>query len=360
MNDTISARNLGLLIALMAFNSMLISGFNETGHNMWLSLVVSLLLYLPPLLITCRTAALSQGSGLFNLLPDTFGPLAPLVTLLFTAYVLLLSALVTCNFVGFITEISLRKTPFIMVVLGLLAAAVYLAASGLSVMGKWAFGVCLPIFCALALTLLLSSNLMDWRNLLPLNSADPKLLLQEGTYGGMIAFGETTLLLAFTGKLKPGDSPYKAYALGIALSFTALLASFLRNILVLGGPFIKVATFPPYIIARIIKIGRFFEHIESVISFIYTLFGITKVAICLRIAAMALARLMGKPEDDRRLLIPAAALTLTLCAGITADVGEILNIVSVYFYLALPFTVLLPLALWLAAEWRHRKAQSSL
>ena len=356
MNDnSISARNFGLLIALMAFNSMLISGFSETGHNLWLAVVTSLLLYLPLVLITCRTAKLHQGKGLFDLIDESFGRFARPLTLLLTAYLLLLCALVVCNFVGFITEISLRKTPFLIVALGLLAAGVYLASSGLQTMGKWAFGVCFPVFCALALTMLLSSNLMDWRNLLPLASASPLLLLQEGAYGGMIAFGETSLLLALTGKLKSGDSPYKAYAIGIGLSFVTLLFSFLRNILVLGGSFIKVVTFPPYIIARIIKIGQFLEHIESVISFIYTLFGITKVAICLRIAAMGAAKLMSIDENDRRLLVPTAALVLVLCAGISADVGEILSIVSVYFFLAFPFTVLLPLAIWLVSERRHRR-----
>ena len=361
MNDnSISSRNFGLLIALMAFNSMLISGFSETGHNLWLAVVTSLLLYLPLVLITCRTAKLHPGKGLFDLIDENFGRFARPLTLLLTVYVLLLCALVVCNFVGFITEISLRKTPFLMVALGLLAAGVYLASSGLQIMGKWAFGVCFPVFCALALTMLLSSNLMDWRNLLPLNGAKPLLLLQEGAYGGMIAFGETSLLLAFTGRLKPGDSPYKAYALGISLSFTALLFSYLRNILVLGGAFIKVATFPPYIIARIIKIGQFLEHIESVISFVYTLFGITKVAICLRIATMGVARLMGAKENDKRLLVPVAALTFLLCAGIAADVGEMLRIVSVYFYFAFPFTVLLPFTLWLVSEWRHRRSLSAL
>ena len=352
---TISARNLALLIALMVFNSMLVSGFSETGHNMWMGVVIGLLLYLPLMLLTCRIAVLHKGKGLFELIPELLGRLARPVMLLFTVYMLFLTALVVCNFVGFITEISLRKTPFLMVTLGLHAAGVYLAASGLQGMGKWAFGVCFPVLGAVLLTMLLSSNLMDWHNLLPLGSASPLLLLQEGAYGGMIAFGETSLLLAFTSRLKPDDSPYKAFAIGIGLSFAALLFSFLRNILVLGGSFIKVVTFPPYIIARIIKIGQFLEHIESVISFIYTLFGITKVAICLRIAAMGAARLMDMDENDRRLLIPTAALVLVLCAGISADVGEILSIVSVYFYLAFPFTVLLPLAIWLFSERRHSR-----
>jgi Spore germination protein. len=357
---TISARNLALLVALMVFNSMLVSGFSETGHNMWLGVVIGLLLYLPLMLLTCRIASLHKGKGIFELIPELLGRLARPVMLLFTVYMLFLTALVVCNFVGFITEISLRKTPFLMVTLGLLAAGVYLAASGLQGMGKWAFGVCFPVLGAVLLTMLLSSNLMDWRNLLPLNGAKPLLLLQEGAYGGMIAFGETSLLLAFTGRLKLGDSPYKAYALGVSLSFVALLFSYLRNILVLGGAFIKVATFPPYIIARIIKIGQFLEHIESVISFVYTLFGITKVAICLRIATMGVAKLMGAKENDKRLLVPVAALTFLLCTGIAADVGEMLRIVSVYFYFAFPFTVLLPFTLWLVSEWRQRRSLSAL
>jgi len=354
-DKTISARNLGLLITLMTFNSMLISGFSEAGHHLWMAVATGFLLYLPLIFLTCRIAKLHKGKGLFDLIPEIFGKLARPITLLLTVYVLFLSALVVSNFVGFITEISLRKTPFLIVALGLLAAGVYLAASGLQSMGKWAFGVCFPVLGALALTMLLSSNLMDWRNLLPLGSARPLLLLREGAYGGMIAFGETSLILAFTGKLEPEDSPYKAYAIGIGLSFAALLLSYLRNILVLGGEFIKVVTFPPYIIARIIKIGQFLEHIESVISFSYTLFGITKVAICLRIAAMGTAKLMGIDEGDKRLLTPMAALALFLCAGIAADAGEILSIVSAYFYLAFPFTVLLPFVIWLVSELRHRR-----
>jgi len=354
---TISARNLGFLIVLMSLNCTMISGFNNSGHNVWITMVISLLVYLPLNLICCRVASLNPGQGLFDMLPSYFGrAVGGILSAIVVVFTLGICALVLCNFGEFILQIALNKTPVFITIGAMALTAAYLANSGLENMGKFAFGTIILVAAIVVLTIVLSLDLLDVQNILPIQDTDPWKVLKEGTYGGMIAFGESAMLLSFMGKLKRGDSPYKAYAIGIGVAFLLLISVFLRNILVLGGELLEITTFPPYIISRIIKLGTFFEHIESIISFNYILFGITKVAICIRTAVIGSAKVMRLQEQDMKFLVlPLALITTALAAISFSGIEQILKFVSLYFYLSLPIWVAIPTVLWICSEVRHRR-----
>ncbi|MCD7946916.1 MAG: endospore germination permease [Oscillospiraceae bacterium] len=358
---TISARNLGCLIALLAMNSLLISGFNRSGHDMWITMLVTLIAFFPLMIITCRIAALHPGRGLFEILEILCGKwIGRILTVLLVLFGIGICSINFCIFAEFLQETAFHETPFYFVAICMALVGIYLANSGMENIGKWALGVTIAICVVFVVTVLLSINLMDVQNLLPLVSTSKKTLLEEGLYGGMICYGESFFVLAFCGDLKRGDSPYKAYGIGYGIGFVVMIVTFLRNVLILGGIVLQSTAYPPYVIARIIKVGEFLEHIEIVVSFIFIFLGITKVAVYLRFSTLGLEKLLHTKAAERKYLnLPVAFFALALCVFVFTNVVQFLKFVTVYFYLATPFLVVLPVVLWILSEVRHERQKKA-
>ncbi|MCC8123040.1 MAG: endospore germination permease [Oscillospiraceae bacterium] len=360
-NRPISARNLGCLISLLAMSSLLISGFNRSENDMWFTMIVTLVGFFPLMLITCRTATLHPGRGLFDILEILCGKwIGKILTVALVIYGIGICSIVLCNFAEFLKDIAFPDTPFYFIAVCMALVAIYLANSGIENMGKWALTVTIAICTVFVITLLLSVNLMDVQNLFPILQAKKSTLLAEGLYGGMICYGESFLVLAFCGDLKRGDSPYKAYGIGYAIGFVVMIVTFLRNVLILGGVLLQSTAYPPYVIARIIKVGEFLEHVESIVSFVYIFLGITKVAVCLRVSALGLEKVMHTKVEERKYLsLPIVFFVLALCVFVSTNVAQILKFVTVYFYLAIPFLVVLPVVLWILSEVRHARQKKA-
>jgi hypothetical protein len=80
---------------------------------------------------------------------------------------------------------------------------------------------------------------------------------------GAIAYAETVLILISFDSLKQGDTPYKAYGIGVLFGTGLIFGALTRNILVLGREVAEISLFPSYITARVINPGTFVEHMRA-------------------------------------------------------------------------------------------------
>jgi spore germination protein KB len=96
------------------------------------------------------------------------------------------------------------------------------------------------------------------------------------------------------------------------------------------------------------------SRIEIVIGMNFVLAGIVKITLCLLAAAKGTARLFGI-GDYRRLVMPMGLLMVALCAILYKNTMELFSFLPVYQYYALPFQVVIPMIVWIAAEVKARR-----
>lgn len=353
--NTTSSRNLRSLLLLMVLSGSLVSGAFTIKQDIWLAVLLMGVLFLPAVFIYSRITALLPGKGLFDIIEALFGRVISFVLiLLISLYALLTSSLVLQNYTEFTVVISLQDTPKIPIMIVLVLPALYLAQKGIRVFGRWALIICVLILCHFVMTLILSANIMEPAHILPLASHSLIEIVDESFALGSIAVGETMIVLSLFGYLKKGESPYKIYVPGILLGVLLFTLVVLRNLFILGADLEQAAHFSTYMAVRIIRIGSFLERVESTISFIYILLGITKLTLYFSAASMGIAKLLRVP-DHRRLLVPSALIVLALGSMVFKNVMEMYDFVWVSRFLSMPFQVLIPLIIWIAAEIKTRQ-----
>lgn len=357
-HDTISGRNFRSLLILMVLCGTLVNGAFTVGQDAWISACLMGLLFLPLMLIYGRIATLYPGKGLFEMMEELLGPFGKVLILLMSVYFLLTGSLNLQNYAEFTVVISLDSTPKIPIMILLLLAGIYLAKSGTKLLGRWSFLVLIVMLSHFVVTLLLSLNILDPSHVFPVMNHPFSEISADSIGVGGVAIGDTVMTMALLGALKKDESSYKIYLPGILIGIGIFALILLRNLFILGADLDLAAQFPAYMAMRAIRVGSFFERVESFISFVYILIGITKLTVCILAGTMGVARLL-KSSDYKKLIVPSALLMLAIGATVFKNVMEMFNFVWVYRYLSIPFQILIPLIVWIAAECKSRTAGKS-
>ena len=353
--ENISSRNLRSLLILMVLCGSLVNGAFTVAQDTWIAVLLMGILFLPVILMYSRICALFPGKNLYDIMTGLFGRAGSfLLILLMSLYALLVTALQLRNFTEFTVVIALQNTPSIPIMIALLLPVLYLAKQGLVVLGRWSLIICIIIVVNIVLTILLALNVIDLSHILPVMDHPFSDIVANAFTLGSIAVGETVMVMVIMGNLKKGRSPFGVYLPGILIGVLLFALIILRNLFILGPDLEQAAKFSTYMAVRIIEVGSFFERIESSISFIYILLGITKMTLFLSAATMGIARLL-KVSDYKRLLLPVGLLVLAVSAVVFNNVFEMYELVWLYLYFALPFQVLIPLIIWIRAEIKSRK-----
>jgi spore germination protein KB len=105
---------------------------------------------------------------------------------------------------------------------------------------------------------------------------------------------------------------------------------------------------------KLIDVADYFARIEGFISMNFILAGIIKITVCLMAATKGTARLFGI-NNYRKLLLPVSLLVVALSVIVYKNVMEMFDFLKFYTYYAIPFQVIIPLVVWIAAVVRIRK-----
>jgi spore germination protein KB len=269
-------------------------------------------------------------------------------------YALHLGSLVVDNFSQFIEIMAMPETPQLPLMIVMLALTTYLAASGVETLGKWAI-VTLPILCLIVtLTVVMSLSQMDFTNIQPVMGTEFSKIAAGSLKLFTFPLAETVLFLGLAGSIKRQTNPYKLYIYATAFTVLILLVVMVRNIELLGPALMKIEYFPSYIAARIINIGDFLTRIEGSISMNFVIAGVTKITVCLLVAAKGIAHLFGI-TNYRKILICVSLLMLALSAILYDTAMEMFAFLETYQYYALPFQIVIPVIVWVFAEFKVRR-----
>lgn len=353
--ENISSRNIRSLLILMVLCGSLVNGAFTVEQDTWIAVLFMGILFLPVLLVYSRICSLFPEKNLYDIITDVFGKIAGFIIILFmSSYALIVTALQLRNFTEFTVVIELQNTPSIPIMIVLILPVVYLAKQGLQVLGRWSLIICIIITANIGLTIIFALNVIDPSHILPIFDHKFSNIISDAFTIGSIAVGEVVIVMVMLGSLKKGKSPYGVYLPGVLIGLALFALIILRNISILGTDMEQAAKFSTYMAVRIIDLGNFFERIESSISFIYILLGITKMTIFLSATTMGVARLF-KVSDYKRFLLPVSLLVLGISTMVFNNVFEMYELVWIYHYFALPFQVFIPIIIWIGAEIKCRK-----
>ena len=324
-------------------------------QDSWISILLASAMTIPVVLVYARILHLFPEKDICEITEILFGKIgSKLFILLFTWYAIHLGGLIMCNFHEFIALMDLPNTPHFVVILPFVLVILYLARSGLKILGNWSIIILIIILFVVIITVILSFRMMKFTNLLPIFNHDIGTLSRSAFSIFSFPLAETVLFLPIFGCLKKGTSPYKIYISGILLGSLILLIIILRNIVSLGSQMVSTEYFPSYVAARIIDVESFLTRMEGTITVNFILAGITKTTVCVFAASKCLSKLIGV-QDSKPLIIPVCLLMLAICFTSYQNIMQMFTFAEAFYpFYALIFQVLIPFVIWIVAEIRTR------
>lgn len=294
-------------------------------------MLLSLVFTLPAMFVYARVLALNPEMNLAQISEKVLGRVSgKIVTALMTLYALQLGSIVVSNFYFYVGATILQETPHFFVAGLLVLVCIYMAKSGIEILGKWSHVAFFAVMVALSLTLVLSFNQYEIERLKPVGEHRFRDLIDLAFARFSFPFAELVLFLFLGSSIRKEHSPYKIYCSSCLIGITALLILVLRNLMVLGPEMVSAVYFPSYIAARVINVSTFLTRVEGTISMNYIVSGVVKISLCLFASAIGLASLLGV-SDYKKIVVPA---------------GMIIFALSITNY---------PVIIWIASEVRAKK-----
>ena len=353
--NSISNRNVCSLISLVILSASLVNDKNSLRQDAWLALLFSGIAVVPIYLAYARTLRLFPKMGFYDIIETLFGRIVGIILIsLMFFYALWASAITLFNFSEYTSLISLENTPKLVILLAFAAVSVYLSCAGINVLGRWSVIMSASLIFNLGITFILAAKSINPEYLQPVfNHSFPEIA--KGSVAiCAAAFGDVILTTSIFAAFKEGDSPYKAYMYGLLSGGLFLILLYVRNIMILGTGMVEASVYPSYAANRVIYIGNFLEHVESLTSFNLMLLGITKISLCLSASSISAAKIF-KLKKHNFTIAASAALALIIGLTVFKSSDQIITILRLYLPWTFPFFVLLPLVVWIAAELHRKK-----
>jgi len=343
------------ILTMFWLGSLVVTGYNkEAKQDSWFVILSAAVVILPLIFLSVRIIHLYPGQNLFEIIVKIFGNVfGKILSFLFVFYAIHLGAMVIKTFSVFIKVLNMPETPEILTGTFLVLLSVWSVKCGPENIGRLA-KYCWPILAAsVSITVFIAYKDMNFDNLKPILNTDFKSLASGCFTLCALPLGELVLCLSFFSSVSPNLHPLKIYLKGLAFAIVIMLMANLRNILVLGTS-AGLFYFPSYQAVSVISLGDFFTRVEVIIGLNLVLAGFIKVCVCLYTASLGLTKILNFP-DQKMVVVPCGLIMVTLSGLLYSNSIDMFNFIPFYRIYAIPFQVILPLAILIGAEIQTRK-----
>ncbi|MCX7714885.1 MAG: endospore germination permease [Clostridia bacterium] len=354
--ETVSGRQFVYMIILFLLGSSLIIGAStKIGQDTWIAIFLAMLMSVPIILIYARIIHLFPEKNIFDIFTEVFGKvIGKILTSLIILYAIHLGALVVRNFSEFLQIMTMPETPQLPLMIGVLSVTIFLAKSGIEVLGRWSAIILAVVIFVICFTIASSINKMDIENFYPVLTHNFFNLPKDAFAIFSFPFAESVLFLALAASIKKESSSYKIYFSGMLAGGIILTAAVARNIALLGAAMVEDSYYPSYSAIRIINIGEFLTRIEGFVSSNFILTGVTKITICVLAASYGIKSLFNL-KSEKNIILPVSLCVLALCYIVYNNTMQMLSFNEIYAFYAFPFQVLIPIALWIGCEIKKKR-----
>lgn len=347
-----------MIVVIQVSNTIILGFPSDAGGNTWISILLSVFLFIPLMLIYARLVHLMPGKNIFEMLESVFGRVVTIILcLLYAYYFITLTGIIRGNYAEFVHIVSLKNTPFIIIIISFFIICAFLAYSGTKTMGKWCILVLVFSLIVLGATVIFSVPKMKLDNLMLSMEASLEEIGLTALKFLPLPFGEAIILMTMAGDFEKKVNPYKLFLIGAFISVGLCLMVYVSNCAVLGQKTLESVYFPSFKAASVVHIGSVGTRIEAIVAFAFIMEGITKVAASLTASARAVAMIF-KIEKHRMLIYPVGFLTLAFSSFVFHNILEMLEFTDQIYRLYAPFfQILIPLAVLITAEIKIRKSK---
>ena len=333
---------------------------HKSKQDVWIAVIMAMAASSIIMAVYARIIKLFPEKNLFEILDDLFGKvIGKFITLIFVWFAFHVGANIIKNTSEFIRIISLDSTPVCIIALMTGIVIAYAVRSGIEVIGRL-ISIVFPIWVMGTLLLsLLSIGQYDINRLKPVLYEGFGPVISDAFRIFALPFAETVIFLSFAGSFQKKSSPYKIYYYSLLMGGLYLVIVVVRTIMMIGTTNISMQMFPTYITARIIKVGDFIERIELISSVLIILCSLTKTMVFLFSFTKGVAHIFNI-KDYHKLAAPLVFLTSIYSIPMYKSAIEMIDwALNIFPYYAIPFQIIIPVIIWIAAEIKSRKTQNT-
>lgn len=345
--------NLGILFV---FGSTLVMGTaGQAKNDAWISIILSIILTIPVLLMYSRIMYRYPGENLYDILEKVMGKfIGKGFVLLYTWFFFHLGALVLRNFGEFMNTVGLPETPKIVPIIMFSLICVIGVKDGIETLGKCSSYFIILVILSIVIVGSFTIPIIKPDKILPIMANGIKPVLM-GTFAAFsFPFGELVIFTTVFDSLEEAVSCSKVYLKTLLLAGAFVVLVSIRNIMVLGTDTLGAVYFPSYSAVSRINIGNFLQRLEIAVTVVFILSGFIKISICLHAATKGFAKLIGY-KDYRLFATPIALLMVNLAYLVYDSIMEMFEWAQdIWPYYAFPFQVIFPLILFVAVEGKAR------
>ncbi len=349
-----------ILITFLLGSSLIVGIGGDSKNDAWISGMLSLIMYLPMLLIYSRLLSLYQDKDLFDILIIVFGKVfGRIAAVIYIWYAFHLGALVLRNFGEFINTVAMPETPLLVPLICLQIVCATGVCLGLEVVGRITTYFLPLILFIILLVQLLGIPQLHFNYLKPIlgNGIIPVMKGAFSTFA--FPFAETVLFTGIFSSLQTKKSPVKVFLFGTLISAFVIVTLTIRNIAVLGN-MLGSFYFPSYEAVSRINIGDFIQRVEVTVSIVFVFGVFLKTSICLMVTCKGIGKVLNL-KDYRSITIQTGLIMTYFSYTVYDNIMDMKFWISkVYLYYAFPMQVIIPVILWVFAEIKSKKIQQKL
>lgn len=327
----------------------------DAKKDLWIANLLGAAICALIMLIYIRLINILPDKDFFETLEYFFGKIgSKIVILIFIWYAIFACSQVFRNFGQFVVTVSLKETPFVVVLFLQMLLCVMAARSGIEVIGRLAEVSIILVISFMILNVILVSQNMDISNILPVLD-EGFTPIAKGTLGVLsFPLAETVIFLFLFPAFKKDTSVKKIFLTGLLISFPIIFITSISGLLVLGVNLAENSYYPIFTAMATINYGNFLQRLEIIAAFFFMLTAFFKISIYLLGISKATARLFGF-INYRFIVLPISFLTINIAIYSFNSIIDYHEwTYKAWPYYALFFQVLVPLILLIIIEIKLR------
>lgn len=318
----------------------------------WVSLLLGTAIGIATALVSSAVAMKNPGLGVFQMIELHLGRyFSKAVQILFSLYWFFTSIDVLRQFMDFMVQSVMKKTPSVALGIIIVLLALYSIYHGLEVIARVNSIVAIGGFLVFAVSTTFYFQAMKLVNLLPLLNA-PFNKIFMGGYLSSSWFTMVFAIMIFASFLNEPRKTRTVALLGISLTGLSMIWIVMGSLAIFGDRIIPLFDYPTFNVFRIIEVARFLERIDAFYIAVWVGMMIMKMSIVMFLGFYCFCQTFGI-KRQRPFLIPFGLLTLTYSLVSWGDRSEYKKFLgnSISFYSLIALAV--PTIIWILLRWKQ-------
>lgn len=315
MTETKKVHGLDFMFAVASYiqSSSLLSSFfaSITRQDSWLIVLFALVVCCPIIWLYSKLIERFPDKNFFSIMQKIYGKyLGKFICALYLIFFIILTSLNLSDLSEFVKATIMPKTPLIVVSFTfLLTSAWGIYGGGMRQMVKYGFLMTMICLFVVIASILLTLNVMEFDNFLPILDLNPKKYIQATNIVVTIPICEIVIFLMTTNQVRTGKHGYFPYIFGgVAIGCFTILLVIMRDIAVLGNT-ISLFSLPSFETLRMVSVTQTLSRMEIVFAFILISLLFFKVTWLYYVSVLSAAHVF-RFQDHRRLILLTGALVV--------------------------------------------------